>query len=121
MLEVRWQIYANLEKWAGALDIASAIVKMVPEWSSGWIYRASSLTELNRQQEAYETLSDAVALFPADEIILYDLACVCCALKRFDEARTWLAKAIETGGNAIKLKALDDSDLEPLWKRIGEL
>jgi tetratricopeptide (TPR) repeat protein len=121
VLEVRWQVYANLEKWAGALDIASAIVKLVPDWPSGWIYRASSLTELNRHQEAYETLSDAVALFPADEIILYDLACVCCALKRFDEARTWLAKAIETGGNAIKLKALDDSDLEPLWKRIGEL
>jgi hypothetical protein len=43
MLEVRWQIYANLEKWAGALEIASAIVKMVPDWPSGWIYRASSL------------------------------------------------------------------------------
>jgi hypothetical protein len=43
VLEVRWQIHANLEKWAGALDIASAIVKMVPDWPSGWIYRASSL------------------------------------------------------------------------------
>jgi hypothetical protein len=32
VLEVRWQIYANLEKWAGALDIASAIVKLVPDW-----------------------------------------------------------------------------------------
>ena len=61
VLEVRWQIYANLEKWAGALDIASAIVKLVPDWPSGWIYRASSLTELNRQQEAYETLSEAAA------------------------------------------------------------
>ena len=118
VLEVRWQICANLEKWAGALDIASAIVKRVPEWPSGWIYRASSLTELNRQQEAYETLSAAAALFPGDEIIPYDLACVCCGLKRLDEARSWLAKAIEAGGNAIKLKALDDTDLEPLW---GEL
>ena len=52
--EIRWQICANLEKWAGALDIASAIVKLVAEWPSGWIYRASSLTELNRHQEAYE-------------------------------------------------------------------
>jgi predicted Zn-dependent protease len=43
VLEVRWQVYANLEKWAGALDIASAIVKLVPDWPSGWIYRASSL------------------------------------------------------------------------------
>ena len=36
--------------------------------------------ELNRQQEAYETLSAAAALFPGDEIIIYDFACVCCAL-----------------------------------------
>ena len=121
VLEVRWQICANLEKWAGALDIASAIVKVVPEWPSGWIYRASSLTELNRQQEAYETLSAAAALFPRDEIILYDLACVCCALKRVDEARSWLGKAIEAGGNAIRLKALDDSDLEPLWREIKKV
>ena len=37
VLEVRWQIYTNLEKWAGALDIASAIVNLVPDWPSGWI------------------------------------------------------------------------------------
>ena len=121
VLEVRWQVCANLEKWAGALDIANAIVKMVPEWSSGWIYRASSLMELNRQQEAYETLSAAAALFPRDEIIAYDLACICCALKRVDEARSWLAKAREAGGNAIKVRALDDPDLEPLWKDIGNV
>jgi Flp pilus assembly protein TadD len=119
VLEVRWQICANLEKWADALDIASAIVKAVPEWPSGWIYQASSLTELNQQKEAYETLSAAAALFPKDEIILYDLACICCALKRVDEARSWLGKAIGAGGNEIKLKALDDSDLEPLWREIG--
>jgi predicted Zn-dependent protease len=92
VLEVRWQIYANLEKWAGALEIASAILKLVPGWPSGWIYRASSLAELNREQEAYETLSTATARFPGDEIIPYDLARVCCALKRFDEARTWLGR-----------------------------
>jgi hypothetical protein len=83
------------------------------------VYRASSLTELNRPQEAYETLSAAAALFPGDEIIAYDLACVCCALKRGDEARLWLARAIEAGGDTIKLKALDDPDLEPIWKGIG--
>ena len=54
VLEVRWQIYSNLKKWGGALDISSAIVKLVPDWPSGWIYRASSLTGLRRHQEACE-------------------------------------------------------------------
>lgn len=119
VLEVRWQIYANLEKWAEALDMANDIVKRVPDWPNGWIYRASSLTELNRHPEAYETLSAAATLFPGDEIILYDLAGVCCALKRTDESRTWLGKAIEVGGDTIKQKALDDPNMAPLRKSIG--
>ena len=119
VLQVRWQIYANLGKWGGALEIATVIVKIMADWPSGWIYRASSLAELNRHQEAHDTLSVAIALFPAEEIILYDLACVCCALKRFDEARTWLGKAIDAGGNETKLKALDDPDLEQVWKEFG--
>ena len=95
-------------------------MKLAPDWPSGWIFRANSLTELNRQQETYETLSAAAALFPGDEIISYDLACVCCTLKRPDEAKTWLAKAIEAGCKDVKLRALDDPDLQPLWEKLGE-
>jgi hypothetical protein len=40
-------------------------------------------------------------------------------LKQFDEARGWLGKVMEAGGNEIKLRALDDPDLEQLWKDIG--
>jgi len=53
VLEVRWQIFANLEKWDIALDIASDIVAVEPDWANGWIYKASSLSGLNRQQDAY--------------------------------------------------------------------
>jgi hypothetical protein len=31
----------------------------------------------------------------------------------------WLAKASEAHGSAIKVWALDDPDLEPLWEGIG--
>ena len=53
VLEVRWQVYANLEKWDGALDLATAIVKMVPQKPEGYIYTASTLQELGRQEEAH--------------------------------------------------------------------
>jgi tetratricopeptide (TPR) repeat protein len=119
VLEVRWQLYANLEKHESALEIASGIVTVRPDWANGWIYKASSLTELKRHLEAHETLSAAAARFPGDEIIPYDLACVCCALKCVDEARRWVSKAIEVGGEEIRRRALDDLDLEPLWKDIG--
>jgi len=34
----------------------------------------------------------------------------------------WLKRAIALEGkNEIRLMALDDADLEPLWKKIGEI
>jgi tetratricopeptide (TPR) repeat protein len=116
VLEVRWQIYANLDKWDGALEISTALWKMQPQKAEGWIYRASSLAELGRQQDAYDLLKEAVTRFPKDEIIHYDLACIACALKRLPEAREWLEIAIELGGNEMKVRALDDEDLGPLWR-----
>jgi len=73
------------------------------------------------KRRAYETLSVAAARFPADETILYDLACVCRTLKRPAEARTWLAKAIQVGGSKTRLRALDAPRLEPFWKDIRNL
>ena len=32
----------------------------------------------------------------------------------------WLANAIGVGANRIKLRALDDPDLEPLWRQEDE-
>jgi tetratricopeptide (TPR) repeat protein len=119
VLKLRWRIYANLKNWTGALDIANAIVKVMPDCPNGWGCLASSLTRLNRHQEAYETLSEAATLFPRDDITMYDLACVCCALGRIKEARTWLARSIDIGGKDVKVRALDDPDLEPLWKHGG--
>src|SRR6266566_2776358 len=105
VLKVRWQIYANLEKWEGALEIAGAIVTLVPNKPEGWIYKASSLHELRRDAEAHEVLLDTATRFPSDEIVLYDLACVCCSMKRLDEARSWLSNAVAAGGDKIKLRA----------------
>ena len=56
VLEVRWQVYANLDKWEGALDLANAIRILVPDSPKGHIYTASSLRELGRVDEALRTV-----------------------------------------------------------------
>jgi hypothetical protein len=39
-----------------------------------------------------------------------------------EEARLWLRKAMDLGDeNEIRILALDDPDLEPLWTNIGKL
>ena len=83
-----WQVYANLEKWEGALDLANAVKMLVPDEPKGWLYSSSSLIELGRREDALGVLLDAVERFPSDEMVLYDLACVCCLLGRPAEART---------------------------------
>ncbi len=46
----------------------------------------------------------------------YNLASYECKLGRLPEAKAWLEKAFQAGDSRVlKLMALDDPDLEPLW------
>jgi hypothetical protein len=59
-------------------------------------------------------LDEAARLFPTEWSIQYNLACYCAQL---DAAREHLGKSYELGdAQQIKLMALDDEDLKPLWE-----
>lgn len=118
VLELRWQIYAASRKWHACVDIARAITKLKPNRAVGWIHHAYALHELKRTQEAFDVLLSVADKFPKESTIPYNLACYTCQLGRLDEAGAWLARAYEVGdAKAIKLQALDDPDLAPLWER----
>jgi hypothetical protein len=54
--------------------------------------------------------------FPDLWVIPYNLACYTCQLGRLDEARLWFDRALTIGdAKEIKLAALDDADLAPLF------
>ena len=49
--------------------------------------------------------------------IQYNLACYCAKLGQLDAAQEHLGKSYELGdARQIKLMALDDEDLKPLWE-----
>ena len=61
-------------------------------------------------------LFEAAKLFPDDSMIQYNLACYCAQLGQLDAAQEYLDKSYELGdAKQIKLTALDDEDLKPLW------
>jgi hypothetical protein len=61
-------------------------------------------------------LLEAAELFPGDSTIQYHLACYCSQLGQLDAAQEHLHKSYELGdAKQIKLMALDDEDLKPLW------
>jgi hypothetical protein len=102
--------------------VADAIIGLAPDRASGWISKSITLHGLRRYQEAWDTLLPVADRFPHVPAIPYDLGCYACRLGRLAEARQWLARAFGGGDSKrLKLMALDDPDLEPLWREIGNL
>ena len=68
-------------------------------------------------EKAKLLLDEAAKLFPDDDMIQYNLACYCAQLGQLDAAQEYLDKSYELGdAQKIKLIALDDEDLKPLWE-----
>lgn len=122
LLTAHWETLASLKQWPEALDIASRLLSLDREQATGWINRSYALHELQRTQEAHETLLEALPLFPNLGIIPYNLACYACQMGRIDEARGWLRQAIQHEGREVILRrAHDDRDLLPLQGQLDEL
>jgi len=119
VLDLRWLIYSHHEQWDACLDIASAIVKMASDRVWGWVHKAYSLRRATGGgiEKAKPVLLEAAKLFPDDYMIQYNLACYCAQLGQLDAAQEYLDKSYELGdAKQIKLMALDDDDLKPLWE-----
>ena len=105
--------------------VAERLTSKAPERASGWLHRAYALRRVKQGglAQAWEALRPAYEKFPDVSIIPYNLACYAAQLGRTEEGWEWLHKAMQAAGDIdqIKLMALKDSDLEPLWDRIREL
>ncbi len=124
VLEVRWVIYAKEKNWPAALAAARTLVQGDPARSSGWLHQAYAArrVEGGGVQGAWEALLPAFEKFPDEPTIPYNLSCYACQMQRMDEARQWLQRALKVGDKSkIKLMAMNDPDLKPLWDEIGEL
>ena len=124
VLAVRCEIYAKAKKWDGAVEIANTLVKMLPNNLAAWINLAYATRRKTGGSltEAKKILLEAEPKFPSAYLIRYNLACYDCQLGNLKEALVWLERAIDLAGEEdIRLKALEDKDLEPLWARIGEI
>ena len=125
VLELRWLILARLQRWDVCSAIAREIIAVVPSRPFGWIHLAYSLrrVEGGGLRSAWDALLPAMARFPDNLTIPYNLSCYACQLGNLPEARRLLTQAFDIAhglGNreAIRSMALADSDLETLWNEI---
>lgn len=121
VLEVRWWICAEEENWKDGLQLARSLLHLAPERSSGWLHQAYALRRVpdGGLKDAWDALLPAFNKFPEEFLIPYNLSCYACQMQQLDTARHWLKLACQIGGLArLKQIALQDSDLQPLWKEI---
>jgi hypothetical protein len=82
----------------------------------------STHSEKDGAAKAREILGNAQPIFPRDAIIAYDLACYCCLSGDLKQAKHWLELSFGLGNpKEMRLKALDDPNLEALWKQTGKI
>jgi len=121
VLEVRWLLCVHVQNWREALAVAERELAVRPEDSSGWLHRAYALRRVDGGglTPAWDALLPAAAKFPAEPIIAFNLACYACQLNQSSDARTWLQRAVKSGGKeTIQKMALADEDLRPLWPEV---
>lgn len=125
VLGIRWQVCARAGKWNACVALARAVIKMQPGRLAAWMDLASALRQATGLQAAYDSLLPAFDHFPAAPFVPYQMARYACQLGRITDARDFLDRAFSLaakirGKRRLKLMALDEPDLEPLWARIGE-
>jgi len=89
---------------------------------TGFLQLADALRRLDCTKEALKALLPVADKFPDEWRIAYQLACYCCRVGDRKRAWQWLTRAIGVAGMVdIRLKALDEPDLEALWVDIAEI
>jgi hypothetical protein len=119
--DLRWSLCAAEKKWDAAFRVAQEIIAAVPGDPSGWLHCAYALRRMEGGgiDQAWRFLLPVAEKFPTEPVIAFNLACYACQLNQLPDARTWLQRASEIGGEKeIKMMALADDDLKPLWSEI---
>jgi Flp pilus assembly protein TadD len=118
VLAIRYDICAKAGEWDAAAEIARALTQLEPHRPGLWVSLAYAVRRKTGGgiPQAREILVQARRAFPREQVIAYNLACYECQLGDLTAARSWLEKACALGGaKKVKLMALEDPDLKPLW------
>jgi predicted Zn-dependent protease len=120
VLSMRWQVYAAARWWEAAFVVSKALCELVPHSPEAWICQANTLRNYKGVIEAWSMLLGVVNKFPKDAIIRYNLACYAAQMGLLEESCGWLVQAFEMEEAVqLKLAAIYDPDLQPLWDKIG--
>jgi tetratricopeptide (TPR) repeat protein len=112
-------VYAGLQQWKQAHDLATSLAEQDPDNAQWSIWSASAICRLHSIEAAKGILLRALDTHPDNANIHYNLSCYETRLHHFRKAERHLARAIQLDPR-FKLVAMDDAELEPLWVKVTE-
>ncbi len=120
VLEVRVEIFRALEKWELMQTVAKKLTEVDPtdsRWPLAWAYATRRAESVDA---ARFILIAAWELHEKEPLIPFNIACYMCQLGQVEIAKGMLEVAFRLDPK-IRLCALDDEDLRPLWDSIAAL
>jgi len=115
VLEQRVRIYFALKKWELLYTVASRLVEFNPDEPSWRVSLAYATRRTESIVAAKDVLIEGLSRTPEIAVFHYNLACYECQLGNIEAAKEHLSKAF-TLDKGFRQIALEDADLEPLWK-----
>lgn len=91
---------------------------MEPQQAQWWIHLAYGTRRADSLERARDILMRAEKHHPEEPIIKFNLACYACQLGKIEDARGYLEQATRRA-KSLRLLALSDPDLEPLWDSLA--
>jgi len=121
VLDLHWALCIGEQQWEEAFRVAQDLMVISPDDPSGWLHCAYALRRMKTGgvDQAWALLLPVAEKFPREPVIAFNLACYACQLQQLDTARQWIKRAGEIGdAKTIRVMALADEDLKPLWAEI---
>lgn len=114
VLELRLEIYQQLQKWESARVLAESLTKRSPENPGWWLAWSYALRREKSVEAAQRVLREASEVHPDVALIAYNLACYACVLGDLAETRTLLKIAFGMDPE-LRKTAIDDPDLDRIY------
>jgi thioredoxin-like negative regulator of GroEL len=114
VLRLRVPIYRALEKWELLQTVAKRLAIYDPDDVEATRTWADATRRTDYNEAARLILLNAIDRHPHSAALHYDLARIECQLGDVSAARARLTQAFNCDAG-LRLRALDDADLEPIW------
>ena len=117
VMSVRAMLYFHAKQWELMEATSRFVAEQKPDFSLGWVNWANALRFQGKFEEAKHVGSKGLELHPENGPLWYNMACYCSLMGDQREAKELLHKAASID-EEFKKTAIDDPDLDELWKWI---